>query len=67
MNKKIFTRLLLLILIASSCVILVSYKQAKATANQECTGGEKCEQKKGQTDLILLESISKHLLSAADN
>jgi hypothetical protein len=67
MNRKIFTRLFLLILSAFSCVILVSYKQAKATANQECTSGEKCEQIKAQTDLILLESISKHLLSASDN
>jgi hypothetical protein len=67
MKRKTFTRLLILMLVATSCLIFISYKQAKSSANQECTNGEKCDQKKAQTDLILLESISKHLLSAIDN
>jgi hypothetical protein len=67
MNRKILIKLCALILIVLTCVVIVSYKQTKATDNQECTSGEKCDQKKAQTDLILLESISKHLLSTTDN
>lgn len=67
MKKKAIIGSFIFMLIASGCVLIISYKQAKTTANQECTSGEKCEQKKAQTDLILLESISKRLLSAADN
>jgi hypothetical protein len=67
MKRKALIRLFILMLVAASCVVLISYKQAKSTCNQECTNGEKCDQKKAQTDFILLESLSKHLLSATEN
>ena len=67
MNKKTLARLFMLTFVALSCAVLISYKQAKASADQECTNGEKCEQKKAQTDFILLESITKHLLSITGN
>jgi len=54
-------------LAAFACLAFISYSHKKATASQECTNGEKCEQNKTQTDFILLESISKHLLSATEN
>jgi hypothetical protein len=67
MKKKAIIGYFISMLIACGCMLLFSYKQSKAAANQECTSGEKCEQQKTQADLILLESISKHLLSATDN
>jgi len=67
MNRKTLSRFFILMLVAASCVVFISYKQAKPAANKECTDGEKCDQKKAQTDLILLESLTKHLLSATDN
>jgi hypothetical protein len=54
-------------LAAASGFAFISYAHTKSSSsNQECNG-EKCEQKKAQTDLILLESLSKYLLSAAGN
>jgi len=67
MNRKTLPRIFILMLVAASCVIFISYKQAKPSTTKECTDGEKCDQKKTQTDLILLESLTKHLLSATDN
>ena len=46
---------------------VVSYKQVKESYNQDCINDEKCCQKKVQTDFILLETISKHLISMINN
>jgi len=67
MRTKVIKRLFIIFLTTLVCAVLISYKQAKSSSSQECTGNEKCEQTKAQTDLILLESLSKHLLSATDN
>ncbi len=54
-------------LAATACLAFISYSHKKAAASQECTTPEKCEPNKAQTDFILLESITKHLLSATEN
>ncbi len=61
---KKFTLITLGILL---CVVLISYKKARSFTSQDATDSEKCEQKRTQTDFILLESITKHLLSSTDN
>jgi hypothetical protein len=67
MSNKTIKRLFLVVLLLLVCGILISYRQANSTSNSECSGSEKCEQKKAQTDLILLESLTKRLLSATEN
>jgi len=67
MKSKFFIRFFILMLAASACLAFISYSHKKAVASQECTTKEKCEQSRPQTDFILLESISKHLLSATEN
>jgi hypothetical protein len=67
MNRKTLQRIFILMLVAASFVVFISYKQAKPSIVKECAEGEKCDQKKTQADLILLESLTKHLLSSTDN
>ena len=67
MSRKALIRLFTFMFAALACLAVFSYTHATSSSSQECTGGEKCEQKKAQTDLILLESLAKHLLSATDN
>jgi hypothetical protein len=66
MKSKLLIRFFALLLAAFAGLAFISYAHKKPSANQECTG-DKCEQKKAQTDFILLESLAKHLLSATDN
>jgi len=66
MNKKYIIRFFALLLVASAGLAFISYEHKKPSASQECCS-EKCQQNKAQTDFILLESLSRHLLSATDN
>ncbi|MBS1948335.1 MAG: hypothetical protein JST47_11260 [Bacteroidetes bacterium] len=64
MKRKLF--ILFFILAASAGLAFISYTHKKTARSQEC-GSEKCEQKKAQTDFIILESLSKYLLPATEN
>jgi hypothetical protein len=69
MNPKAYTRLLILVLVASISFILFAYSRstsAGTTENQDCpdAADKCCEQKKGHTDFIFWESLSRNLLSA---
>jgi hypothetical protein len=63
MKLRTYIRLFLLALVTATSLALISYKHTKTTAadNKECTDGEKCCQKKVQTEFILWESISRNL------
>jgi len=65
MYKKNLTRLFVLLLVALSAFLFISHKQAKSYTDQDCTNGGKCGQKP-QSDFILLEPISRHLLPASE-
>ncbi len=66
MKKKFAIRFFAVLLAASAGLAFISYTHKQPAVAQECSG-EKCEQKKAQTDFILLESLAKHLLSLTDN
>jgi hypothetical protein len=66
MKSKLLLKCFVFIVVASAGLAFMSYNHKKTTPSQDCSG-EKCEQKKAQTDFIILESLSKHLLSAAEN
>ncbi len=66
MNLKAYTRLLILVLVASISFILFAYSRSTGTeTNKDCPDADKCcEQKQGHTDFIFWESLSRNLLSA---
>ncbi|MBS1666849.1 MAG: hypothetical protein JST58_05670 [Bacteroidetes bacterium] len=66
MHKNSVIRLFVLLIVASFAVLLVSHKQAKSNAEQDCINSGKCE-KKAQSDFIFLEPISRHLLPTSDD
>jgi hypothetical protein len=63
MKLKMFVRLFVFVLLVSASLAFISYTHTKTAAadNKECTDGEKCCQKKVQTEFILWESISRNL------
>lgn len=66
MKTKTYIRILLVVLVASTSLILFSYSRKNTDPNiersTEC-GGKGCE-KKAQSDFILWESLTRNLLSA---
>ncbi|HVM86612.1 MAG TPA: hypothetical protein VMT76_00390 [Puia sp.] len=66
MKNKFLIRFFGLSLAAGVGLAFISYHHKASASSQECTT-EKCEQKKAQTDFIILESLSKHLLSSTEN
>ncbi|HVV02771.1 MAG TPA: hypothetical protein VHC96_01050 [Puia sp.] len=66
MKTKTYIRILLVVLVASTSLILFSYSRKKVDTNVERStecGGKGCEQKT-QSDFILWESLTRNLLSA---
>ncbi|HEY8971196.1 MAG TPA: hypothetical protein VIM64_18960 [Puia sp.] len=66
MKTKTYIRLLLIVLVASTSLILFSYSHKKTDPNVERStecGDKGCE-KKTQSDFILWESLTRNLLSA---
>ena len=64
MKRKTFFRLFLIILLASSGLLLFSYNKSKASNssdNKECTDENKCSRKKVQSEYILWESLTRDL------
>jgi hypothetical protein len=66
MKSKNYIRLFILVLLVSASLALISYTRTNAHAsdNKECTDGEKCCNKKVQTEFILWESISRNLFGS---
>ncbi|MDR3715466.1 MAG: hypothetical protein P4L51_21875 [Puia sp.] len=66
MNPKAYTRLLILVLVASISCMLFAYSRSTSTVKeQDCPDNDKCcEQQKAHTDFIFWESLSRNLLSA---
>jgi hypothetical protein len=66
MKTKTYIRIFLVVLVASTSLILFSYSRKKVDTNVERStecGGKDCE-KKTQSDFILWESLTRNLLSA---
>jgi hypothetical protein len=64
MQRKMYIRLLILILVASMSFLLFSYSRSGASTDEDSNGeGGKCPQKKAQTEYILWESLTRNLLS----
>ena len=66
MKTKTYIRIFLVVLVASTSLILFSYSRKKTDPNVERStecGGKGCE-KKTQSDFILWESLTRNLLSA---
>ncbi len=66
MKNANFIRLMFLILAVVFSALLFSAPQKTQAASESCTEEreEKCDDKKIQTDMILWESIGRHLLSS---
>jgi uncharacterized membrane protein len=66
MKNANFIRLLFLIIAVVFSALLFSAPQKREAASESCTeeSKEKCDDKKVQTDLLLWESIGRHLLSS---
>jgi hypothetical protein len=67
MKRRLYIRLLILIVAASMSFILFSYSRSRASTDEDANGGDsgKCPQKKAQTEYILWESLTHNLLSAS--
>jgi hypothetical protein len=63
MKSKVYIPQFVLVLLVFASLMLIAYTHIKApvTDNKECIDGEKCCQKKIQTEFILWESISRNL------
>jgi hypothetical protein len=65
MKRKLYIRLSILTLAISLSLMLFSYVRARASRQDEPTTnecGNKCPNKKAQTEYILWESITRNLL-----
>jgi hypothetical protein len=64
MQRRMYIRLLILVLAASMSCILFSYSRSQASTDEDANGeAGKCPQKKAQTEYILWESLTRNLLS----
>ena len=62
MKQKTFIRLSVFALLVAASLVLISYSHKQAPQNdKECTDGDKCSQKKIQTEFMLWESFSRNL------
>ncbi len=66
MTVRTFIRLMLLLIVISSCLLLFAASDKKtATQAEECPANqEKTGNKQVQSDVMIWESISQHLLSS---
>jgi hypothetical protein len=64
MKRRMYIRLLILVLVASMSFILFSYSRSGPSADDDVNGDSgKCGQKKVQTEYILWQSLTHNLLS----
>jgi hypothetical protein len=68
MFRKTFIRLILVIVIASASLILFSATRNEAAASKEACSetSEDCKIDKSKGDLIILESLGRNIISAAN-
>ena len=66
MNLKAYIRILILVGIASmSFILFANSRSGFSQTNKDCPDSDKCcEDKKGHTDFIFFEFLSRNLLSA---
>lgn len=67
MNSKTFIRLMILVVAMTGSIMLLSAsytKKNKDTNKQECPSGkESCDDTRTQGDIMLWESITRHLMT----
>ena len=68
MRPKKHIRLFVLTILVSTGLVFISYThihtKASPDSNTECTDGEKCSQKKVQTEFFIWESLSRNLFGS---
>ena len=66
MQRKMYIRLFIGVLVASLSFALFSYSRIQSSKNEDndCNESGKCPQKKAQTEYILWETLTHNFLSA---